>query len=323
MIKNQWYVVLSSRELRDKPIGLTRFGEKIVLWRDKDKINCLVDKCAHRGAKLSYGKIVDGHLQCPFHGFEYDGTGRVKVIPANGRNTPVPNNFKVKSFKAVERNGFIYVFYGDPEKAIKEPPFFDFIDDSFVYDEFVDHWKTHYSRCIENQLDPIHLPFVHHNTIGRGNRTVADGPVVEWFDSDKMRFYVFSRVDDGTPPKSPEEMKGRKSKVYLEFIFPNIWQNHISDNFFIVAAFVPVDDENSLVYIRTYVRLTKIKFLDKFIAKIASPFNKIVLHQDRRVVETQEPKITSLRMGENLVQGDLPIIEYRKRRNQLKEESSE
>jgi len=103
----------------------------------------------------------------------------------------------------------------------------------------------------------------------------------------------------------------------LEFIFPNVWQNHISDNFFIVAAFVPVDEENSLVYVRSYVKVTKFKFINKLIAKLSIPFNRIVLHQDRRVVETQIPKKTMLKMDENLVQGDLPIIEYRKRREEL------
>jgi hypothetical protein len=44
------------------------------------------------------------------------------------------------------------------------------------------------------------------------------------------------------------------------------------------------------------------------------PFNRVILHQDRRVVETQIPKKTMLKMNENLVQGDLPIIQYRKRR---------
>jgi phenylpropionate dioxygenase-like ring-hydroxylating dioxygenase large terminal subunit len=320
MIKNQWYIVLSSKELKDKPIGLTRFGEKLVMWRTKDGIACISDRCAHRGASLSKGKVIDGHIQCPFHGFQYNPNGRVILIPANGRNFEVPENFKVKSYKAKEKNGFIFVFYGDEDRASTEPSFFDWIDESYSYAELIDPWKTHYSRCIENQLDPIHLPFVHYNTIGRGGRTIVDGPVVEWFDSDKMRFYMFSRKDDGTPPKKPEKLKGQKSKVYLEFIFPNLWQNHISDNFFIVAAFVPVDEENSLVYVRSYVKLTKVKFIDKLIAKFSAPFNRVILHQDRRVVETQIPKKTMLKMDENLVQGDLPIIQYRKRREELLQE---
>ncbi|MGB9695573.1 MAG: Rieske 2Fe-2S domain-containing protein [Caldisericaceae bacterium] len=317
MIRNQWYAVLSSHDVKDKPVGVTRFGEKLVFWRGKDNsVNCIADKCAHRGASLSLGKIVDEHIQCPFHGFQYDGSGRVVEIPANGKNTPVPPNFKVNSYKAIEKYDFVWVWYGNSEPQ-GEPRFFDDIDGSFVYSEFTDPWKTHYSRCIENQLDVVHLPFVHYNTIGRGNKTLVDGPVLEWKDKEKFYFYVFNRLDDGTPPKKPEDLKGQKSTVYLEFIFPNVWQNHIDDNFMIAAAFVPIDNENTLVYIRSYVKLTKFKPIDRLIAAVSKPGDKIILHQDRRVVETQLPKRSELKMNENLIQGDLPIIEYRKRRQEL------
>jgi hypothetical protein len=47
--------------------------------------------------------------------------------------------------------------------------------------------------------------------------------------------------------------------------------------------------------------------------------NLIVERQDRRVVIFQEPKPSDLRMGEKLIQGDGPIIEYRRRRKALQE----
>ncbi len=86
MIRNQWYVVLESKEVRKKPIGVTRIGEKLVFWRNKSgKIQCAVDRCPHRGVALNIGKQENNHLQCPFHGFEYDASGRCVYIPANGR----------------------------------------------------------------------------------------------------------------------------------------------------------------------------------------------------------------------------------------------
>jgi len=91
MIPNQWYVVLSSRQVRTRPVGVTRMGEKLVFWRDAHgRVACMADLCAHRGVQLSTGKVLaDGHLQCPFHGFEYDASGAVTRIPANGRSAPV------------------------------------------------------------------------------------------------------------------------------------------------------------------------------------------------------------------------------------------
>jgi phenylpropionate dioxygenase-like ring-hydroxylating dioxygenase large terminal subunit len=73
MIPSQWYVLMESKEVKDKPVGVTRMAEKLAFWRDgTGNLSCLPDKCPHRGVELSKGKVLNGHLQCPFHGFEYD-----------------------------------------------------------------------------------------------------------------------------------------------------------------------------------------------------------------------------------------------------------
>jgi hypothetical protein len=53
------------------------------------------------------------------------------------------------------------------------------------------------------------------------------------------------------------------------------------------------------------------------------PFNLRIAHQDRRVVVTQEPKASGLTIGEKLIQGDRPIVEYRRRRQELIEEAQQ
>ena len=320
MIRNQWYIVLDSREVTRRPVGVTRLGEKLVFWRDpRGVVACFRDRCAHRGVALSAGKVLPtGKLQCPFHGFEYDPSGRVAVIPANGRQAPVPERFRVQRYPTYEAHGFIWIWWGEQEPADLPPPrFFEDLDDSFRYGQTIDPWEAHYSRVIENQLDPVHLPFVHHNTIGRGNRTVVDGPGFTWLDADRFRIYAQNRVDDGTPPLRPEEVDIARSRVYLDFIFPNLWQNHIADDVRVVAAFVPVDEAHTLLYLRFYQRFVRLPLLGDLVARLAMPFNVLVAHQDRRVVQTQQPKPSALRMGEQLIQGDRPIVEYRRRRQEL------
>ena len=118
MIPNQWYVVLESREVRKgRLVGVTRMGEKMVFWRDtQGKPGCVVDLCPHRGVALSAGKLMGDCIQCPFHGFEFDITGRCTVIPANGRSAEVPRVFKVKSYPLRELHGFIYLWWGEPRR---------------------------------------------------------------------------------------------------------------------------------------------------------------------------------------------------------------
>ena len=92
MIRNQWYVVLESNEVKvGKPLGVTRLGEKMVFWRTAaGKIACIGDVCAHIGAPLCLGKLKDDAIVCPFHGFEYDTSGQCRFIPSLGKNGIVP-----------------------------------------------------------------------------------------------------------------------------------------------------------------------------------------------------------------------------------------
>jgi phenylpropionate dioxygenase-like ring-hydroxylating dioxygenase large terminal subunit len=319
MIPNQWYAVLDSGEIpRDRPVGVTRMGEKLVFWRDRrGDVVCQRDRCAHRGAALSAGKVCGDHVQCPFHGFEYDASGRCQLIPANGRQADVPERFRLHTYPAREAHGFIYIWWGEPQEDLPPVPFFDDLDDTFSYGSVRDPWSIHYSRAIENQLDAMHLPFVHHNTIGRGGRSLVDGPVVEWVSADKMYVYVFNRVDDGTPPRKPGELSKPQGPFRLEFLFPNLWQNHISEQTRIVVAFAPVDEAHTILYLRFYQNFVRVPVLRRLFNRLAMPFNRMVAHQDRRVVVTQRPKRSGLRIGEKLVQGDRPIIEYRRRREEL------
>jgi phenylpropionate dioxygenase-like ring-hydroxylating dioxygenase large terminal subunit len=322
VIPNQWYIVLDSSEVKDKPVGITRMGEKLVFWRDNTgQLSCLRDRCVHRGVELSKGRVVsNGCLQCPFHGFEYDTTGRVTKIPANGQKATVPERFKVHNYPTHEAHGFIWIWWGDtPPDELASPPFFEDIDDSFAYGRSYDPWDAHYSRVIENQLDVVHLPFVHYNTIGRGCRTLVEGPGVEWVDENRFNVYVYNKADDGTVPRKPEEVPvpDPDKDFRLEFIFPNLWQNHISEDVRVVAAFVPVDDEHTLLYLRFYQKFLTVPVLNKIVAQLSMPLNLRIAHQDRRVVTTQQPKASSFRGGEKLIQGDRPIVEYRRRRDEL------
>ena len=94
--------------------------------------------------------------------------------------------------------------------------------------------------------------------------------------------------------------------------------NHISSKIKVIIYFAPVDDENTVLYIRFYCRLTGFKPLDSLIAWIGKFGNKIVERQDKRVVITQRPKASAFKSGEKLVPGDRPIVTYRRIREELK-----
>lgn len=319
MIPNQWYVVLESSEVKaGRPVGLTRMGEKLVFWRDsRGQVACQYDRCAHRGVALSAGAVVGDSIRCPFHGLEYDVSGRCRLIPANGRAAPVPEQFRVPTYPTHEAHGLIWIWWGAGAPEPAAPPFFNDLDDTFTYASAHDPWATHYSRVIENQLDPAHLPFVHTNTIGRGNRTVVNGPLVQWIHPDLFFVYTWNETDQGQLARKPEEMPAPPGPFHLEFLFPNLWENYIGADVRVLGAFVPVDEEHTLLYLRFYQRFLRVPLLGPLLARLAMPANVYVAHQDRRVVQTQQPKRSFLKMGEKLFPADGPILAYRRRREEL------
>ena len=320
MIPNQWYAVLESREVkRGRLLGVTRLGEKLVFARDSSgRVMCLRDRCAHRGAALSLGQLCGDQVQCPFHGFQYDCTGRGTLIPANGKNAPVPERFRVASYPCAETHGFIFIWWGEnPPAGLADPFFFDDLDEGFTWATAVDPWDAHYSRAIENQLDVVHLPFVHHDTIGRGQATLVNGPVVVRKGEDRLLVHVFNAADTGQVPLAPPDIAPPYPAFHLDFHFPNLWQNWIAEKVRVMIAFVPVDAEHTLLYLRFYQKFLRVPLLRGLVARAGIPYSLKIAHQDRRVVQTQAPKASGLAIGENLVQGDGPIAAYRLRRQEL------
>jgi phenylpropionate dioxygenase-like ring-hydroxylating dioxygenase large terminal subunit len=322
MIPNQWYAILESNEIKKgKPVGFTRMGEKIVAWRDdKGQLSIMSDQCPHRGVALSVGKLKGDCIQCPFHGFEYDTSGACKLIPANGCNTEPPKAMHVKTYPTREEHGFIYLWWGEPQKEYPPLPWFESISENMVYCTLRDHWKCHYSRAIENQLDVVHLPFIHHNTIGRGNRTLVNGPVANeesnWPGDNLLNLWVYNESDHGQKPKKPSDMPEPTHHPSLQFRFPNVWQNWIAEGIRIVLAFTPIDDENTMMYLR-YYHTIRTPILRQLMGWTGSLANLVIERQDRRVVITQRPKRSDLNVGETLISGDHPIVVYRRRRRIL------
>lgn len=319
MIKNQWYAVLPSSSIaKGEILGARRLGLDLAFFRTADgKIACVADKCTHRGAALSKGKVIGNCACCPFHGLRFSAAGECKLAPSIGKETKQSlTRFNVKAYSVREAHGIIYLWNGEGTPAEELPFLQGEVPEGMVYSEMQDHWNAFYSRCIENQLDVLHLPFVHHNTIGRGNKTLVNGPKVI-IEGTTIQTGPFNEVDNGQAPKPADECE--IGETYLKFTFPNLWVNHISDQMKVLIYFAPVDDANTILYIRFYSGVAKSKLVNQAVAFFGQFGNRIIERQDKRIVVTQQPKISEYRSNENLFPGDNPIIQYRKLRQALKQ----
>ncbi len=291
-------------------LKVRRLGIDIILWRNKNgTLSAIESKCPHRGADLANGKIIYDCVQCPYHGFLFDGNGNAKLIPSSGKASAISSKYRANNLIVKDFNGFVFMWYGETynDEKIK---WFEDLDDSFSYSTFRSQWKVNYTRAIENQLDVSHLPFVHRTTIGRGGKTLVNGPLVK-FENDVMMVYTCNSIDNGQKPLSQGDLKIEDCPNRLELIIPNYWENSISGKLKVVAVFVPVDDGETLIYVRQYQKIIRAPLIRNLFNYIILKFNKLVLNQDKKIVESQIPKESRLYSKEFLVPADYPILLYR------------
>ena len=106
-LRNMWYPICRSEAVKSEPAGLRRLGEDIVAWRDSvGKIFVHDDRCLHRGAKLSLGKVVNNTLRCGYHGWCYDSSGQCVTIPTSkAAESRLAPRLRLPVFECQERAG--------------------------------------------------------------------------------------------------------------------------------------------------------------------------------------------------------------------------
>jgi phenylpropionate dioxygenase-like ring-hydroxylating dioxygenase large terminal subunit len=147
-------------------------GQHLVLFRDGEGVARALDAaCPHRGANLSGGRVIDGCLACPYHGWRFDGAGQCTVIPSNPEGRTVPSGHRTTAYAVAEQQGFIWVCLA--QDAITPPPQFPQLDDkglrAFCYETVV---PLPFDWWVENAIDVAHVPFVHPATYGAQSAVV-------------------------------------------------------------------------------------------------------------------------------------------------------
>jgi vanillate O-demethylase monooxygenase subunit len=165
-VRNAWYVAGWDHEIGRSMLRRIVLDEPIVLYRTVEgKAVALEDRCCHRQAPLSMGKLVGNIVHCPYHGLQYDPSGACVKIPSQDR---VPPSAKVKSYPLVEKNHWIWLWMGDPAKAdpSKIEDFHWLDDPKWGFGGNYLHVDASYLLLVENLLDTTHLPFLHPDTLG-------------------------------------------------------------------------------------------------------------------------------------------------------------
>ena len=167
-----WTPVGLSQEVgRGRAASFTVAGERVAVFRDRQgQVKALIDRCPHRGVKLSLGKVTaDGCLECPFHGWTFQGDGACVRVPFNDLAADKRRNLDATALPVRDLGGLLWIYTAPGAEAPTEPVVPGTLVDPAFHSYFtVKLWDAHWTRAMENMLDAPHLPFVHRRTIGRG-----------------------------------------------------------------------------------------------------------------------------------------------------------
>jgi phenylpropionate dioxygenase-like ring-hydroxylating dioxygenase large terminal subunit len=168
LLEHMWFPVARAEDVGlDRPFGSELLDRRLVVFRDAEGIAVAADRCPHRGGRLSDGRMVDGVLQCPYHGWRWDREGHCALVPSQPGAHP---SATLESQPAEERFGLVWTRLGEP---LLEPPSIPEMDRP------ADGWETACGawfdvRCglrsiTENFRDSSHFAFVHRETFGDVN----------------------------------------------------------------------------------------------------------------------------------------------------------
>ena len=208
-----WQIACRAQAADRKPIRVIVNGRRIVVFRASARASAgaggfaaLEDRCAHRNAPLSLGRVCAGRLVCPYHGWEYDRDGRVTRVPAlspaespNSINSESPSPITVERFHTLEQDGFVWVAGGDCPPANAPPRFAGMGEPGWTCFTMQTRFRATVEACLENFLDCPHAAFVHRHWFRTATgepvrvdvRTLEDGAVAEFFAEPRKRSLVW------------------------------------------------------------------------------------------------------------------------------------
>jgi vanillate O-demethylase monooxygenase subunit len=233
---NCWYVAAWDHELIDgKMLARTLLDKPVVFFNGDDgKVVALDDRCCHRAAPLSMGRVEGNCVRCMYHGLLFDSSGKCIQIPGQER---IPPTFKVRSYPVEVRDHLVWIWMGDTEKA----------DTSLIVDyeplRSPDyrglpgylHYDANYLLIVDNLSDLGHLAFVHTNTLGGSEEyAYTTKPVAVERESWGFRMERWHR-DVDLPPYHRKVVPEKDMKVDRR----NITEMHVPGIFLMETLFSP------------------------------------------------------------------------------------
>lgn len=200
VLSEAWFAVARLSDIRHKPKRIMFFGKPVVLFRSGAKIAALYDRCPHRLVELSGGKVCNGEIECPYHGWRFNASGYCTSIPGLIEKTPV---LRIPTLQTFEKEGVLFLSKGRPEHL----PYLHCMEGRKTRIKLVrSQTRTSVLDAAENILDATHTHFTHKGLLRglspkrqrvRVTLTGGDGWVEACYAGEERQHGLISRLLEG------------------------------------------------------------------------------------------------------------------------------
>ena len=284
-LRNRWYGICRSDMIDDGPVALTRWGRKLVAWRDQsDAVHLQDDRCPHRGARLSVARHDGDRLTCIYHGAEVLGDGTVAAIPGEP-GCDLVGRCAVRTYPTREHRGAIFAWYGTEPDA-KPAPFTlpeRLTSDGYQAILCYAEWRCPYRFMVDNNMDPMHGAYLH----ATSHSMQQGAKQAEFQLRDTDTGFVFEKKDQrGLNFDWSEWHDTNFQAVCLEIPYPAT--GGPGGNFGIVFHVTPIDENTSACFFWRHRKVSGWQSdVWRFLYRTRlEPRHWHVLEQDRLVAET-------------------------------------
>ena len=251
-VLDAWHMVALSRDLkRGRVCKVMLCGTPIALFRSDNGVGALVDRCPHRNYPLSEGRVKDGGLQCPYHGWRFAPDGTCLEVPGCAAVTGQERGLGAQALRTAERHGAIFVALSDtaPAEPVLPPDFGNPELDHFWWQQGT--WQGRAFDAIENVMDPFHTNHLHHGFIRRHDKRLPVDLVVTSHGDGIEMTIVQTEPDLGLMSRILERDRERSiSRYYPPTIVQARWEGATKLTLCVTAIFTPSGDGSFMPFAR-------------------------------------------------------------------------
>jgi phenylpropionate dioxygenase-like ring-hydroxylating dioxygenase large terminal subunit len=291
-----WHPLAWDAEVSEKPRRYTLLGEALVAFRTDAGVSVFKDLCIHRGAALSLGRVENGTIECPYHGWQYDATGKCVTIPSLDPATPIPAKARAMAYQTRVEGGVVWVALEDPKAGFPEWPTGTKMGTEGVRYNTVAcyEWPVDAGRAVENFLDVAHFPFIHDGSLGaRSNSRVAAHDIEH---SEHSMHFSYYAEEPGDPSTADGELMHLEYHYHAPFTVHLKRQTPGVDWSVMSLLASPTGEKSS----RLFVTLSRNFDLDPESDALYVDFTDHVLTEDKAIVQSVHPEQIPIDLREEL-----------------------